>query len=421
MNTLSTTTFFETSWDQKLNAAAGYCLILLGFFFPVSHLAASITSISLMVFLLISSQRTNVLNTFQHHYLAFVFILFYGLILFSTIYTTTDSHNAINDLLKYFRFALVPFMITLFAQENWRGKAIKAFLLAMTITSLLAYAKYFGLLHFGNEYTDDIFMNRIQTGFLTAFAAFISAHRIIQNEKTLNKNYFLLFLLFTSNMIFTNTGKTGLLVYCSLATLFIFQKVNQKKHRLYFLGTGIIALAILIFSSHQLRTIIIVNPLQDISNFYQGNPGVTSTSVGTRITMARYALTIAAKHPILGTGVGSHHTEYTKYNLMKFADGLEWGNPHNQYLLIFFEFGVVGLFMMLYLFYTHYRLSLQLSAETKYFAQGVLVAIAMGCFCDSLLFLSSTGTCYVYFTSLAFGNYLSTKYTITAKSKYLTP
>ncbi|MBI3366820.1 hypothetical protein HY041_04310, partial [Candidatus Roizmanbacteria bacterium] len=78
------------------------------------------------------------------------------------------------------------------------------------------------------------------------------------------------------------------------------------------------------------------------------------------------------------------------------------GDPHNEYLMVITQVGVLGFSLLLLLFYTEWRTSFYLNQSNKYFSQGFLIAMMAGCLCDSFLYLTATGHFFVYFSALFF-------------------
>ena len=77
--------------------------------------------------------------------------------------------------------------------------------------------------------------------------------------------------------------------------------------------------------------------------------------------------------------------------------------PHNEYLMILVEFGVVGLISILLFFYCQFRQSFRLG-ELSFFAQGLILAFMISSFYNAFLYSAVTGHFYVFFIALFFGS-----------------
>jgi O-antigen ligase len=110
--------------------------------------------------------------------------------------------------------------------------------------------------------------------------------------------------------------------------------------------------------------------------------------------------------PILGTGTGSYNAAFQIkrpdiYNITKGSKR----NPHNEYLLIAVQLGLVGVLLLLYLFYTQFISSKKISNnEVKYLSQGLVLLIVIGCLGNSLIMDSGEGHFWAFFSAVLFSN-----------------
>ncbi|MFN9372072.1 MAG: O-antigen ligase family protein, partial [Planctomycetaceae bacterium] len=99
-------------------------------------------------------------------------------------------------------------------------------------------------------------------------------------------------------------------------------------------------------------------------------------------------LQLIARHPWVGTGTGSFETEYTAY--IEGRDLLSVSEPHNEFLHLTFQLGLLGGLAWLALLVNHWRLSRSLPAWERAVLQGVVLCIGLGTLFNSLI-LSVTG------------------------------
>jgi len=78
----------------------------------------------------------------------------------------------------------------------------------------------------------------------------------------------------------------------------------------------------------------------------------TPTSLGQRVSFVRHTLEMVADHPVFGIGTGGFVEAYRPYvRDVKGWQGQDTGDPHNQYLKILAEQGIVGLAAFVYFLY----------------------------------------------------------------------
>ena len=129
---------------------------------------------------------------------------------------------------------------------------------------------------------------------------------------------------------------------------------------------------------------------------------MSSLAIAQRLDFMKNSLSLVRERPVLGYGTGSFAREYAA---LADRTGI-WAtdNPHNEYLLIAVQLGVIGLFMFLFLFFEQWRYSYRLAPEEKWLAQGLVVTMALGCLVNSFLLDFHEGHFYAYFTALLFSS-----------------
>jgi O-antigen ligase len=91
-----------------------------------------------------------------------------------------------------------------------------------------------------------------------------------------------------------------------------------------------------------------------------------------------HTIEIIQDHPLVGAGTGGFAQAYAVH--AKQAGVPIPTHPHNQYLLIMAQVGIVGLGLLLWLFVQQWRLT-PLAGDATYglLARGLVVTIAIGC------------------------------------------
>ena len=111
----------------------------------------------------------------------------------------------------------------------------------------------------------------------------------------------------------------------------------------------------------------------------QWNPQTaTYDGVTERMEFFYHTIEIIQDHPLVGAGTGGFAQAYAVH--AKQAGVPVLTHPHNQYLLITAQVGIVGLGLLLWLFVQQWR-STFLAGDATYglLARGLVVTIAIGC------------------------------------------
>jgi len=260
------------------------------------------------------------------------------------------------------------------------------------IMLVMSYVKYFSSFNISEGFTQaSVFKNHIQANFLMA----ITAYFVLLLSLEFPKYRWLagiIFVLMAYNILFMSIGRSGYVVFAVLMPLFLWQAYRWKG-----LAVAVLSLAVLSFAvyeySHTFRDRVDLAG-SEVQQYYEGH---NKTSVGMRMAFAKNSIVLIKKHPVLGTATGSFKYEYAKLNPV-----IKTVNPHNEYLNISVQFGVVGLFLLLFLFFTIWRSSFSLPKSYQYMAQGILLAIAVGSLANSWIMDTTEGHFFAFFMALAF-------------------
>jgi O-antigen ligase len=127
-----------------------------------------------------------------------------------------------------------------------------------------------------------------------------------------------------------------------------------------------------------------------------------------RIDFYRASLAIIQEHPLIGVGTGGFPRAYAEKT--RGTDAFQTRNPHNEYLHITVQIGIIGLAAMLHLFFEHWRESSRLASPLeRRLSRGLLVTFALACLFNSLLLDHTEGLLYAWLTGMLFGGLKSTE------------
>ena len=150
----------------------------------------------------------------------------------------------------------------------------------------------------------------------------------------------------------------------SLATIYLTRSYSGYLG----LAAGILILLILLPTKKKsLKTdiIIILTALSIIFIYTQrNNPKIQAltnfkgrTAIHSRIQIWKTSYNIIKDNPIIGIGLGNFNNAYTNYLLISVPDPLEYNviKPHNLYLNLWLETGILGLIAFLWLIIVFYK------------------------------------------------------------------
>jgi len=381
---------------------SGWIAILTAFFLPLSTTLTNILFIACAVLFLLSGGWLEKFHFIWQRRALFLLLVLFAWMLIGISYTTAPFPEALDALTKYDKLLLGVFFVPIFREEKWRRYALHAFFIAIAVTLAAALFKEIGWPSVSEKFGRFlVFKDRIQTSFLMAMAAYFSGVFFFE-EKTKSKRwpYAALFIL-TLFFLFSIDGRSGYFVFFAL---FIWLLWNHWRWK------GIVSAACL--SAIVLAMAYLFSPAfnarlqESIHDAHVYQAGENNTSLGLRAEFAKHSLELIKKHSVLGTGTGSFTSQYAGLDM---PDYLKTRNPHNQYIHIMVQWGLVGLALLLWLFYTQYKDSYLLTPLLRQIAQGTLLAIALGSLANSWLLDTTEGHFYVYFMALAFASQVKPK------------
>jgi O-antigen ligase len=337
---------------NKLEKTYQYLLILLSFLMPLTVFGANLI---IVLIVLIWSFTGNYLAKFKlilHSKIMIASILFYLIHIIGLIWTE-DIEWGFHILHKMWYFLLLlPILFTIVKQDYVRYY-IFSFLSAIFLTEVISFLIWFEVIlpiKNANVFDPTPFMTHVSFNPILAFAIYLVFNEILFN-KNLNKYKIILLTIFALAMcvnMFLTLGRSGQVGFFFIIGLLIIQYFQYQTIKSFF---AIFILIPLIFftaynssSYFKLRT---DNTINAIVNFETNN----LTSLGFRLTYAINSWEIIKKHMLLGVGTGDFPVEYKKINASKTPNIPNTTNPHNMYVLITTQLGLLGLVSMLSIFY----------------------------------------------------------------------
>ena len=332
-----------------------YLLIVLAFLIPLTVSGANTIIVIICFLWLFSGDYKSKFNQIIRSKLMIASIVFYFLHVVGMLWTE-DINWGFHMLHKMWYFLLFfPILYNITKSENFQY-CISAFLLAISITELTSYLIWFEIippLKNASVVNPTPFMSHISYNPILTFALYIVLHQIFFN-KNLSNLKFSIYSFFSISMIinmFITGGRAGQVMFFAMLSILIFQFFNGKKIKSLLMI--IIIIPIVFFTSYQTSNLFKLRVDAAVSEImtYSENKKSMTSSVGQRITFVLNSWEIIKKNPIIGTGTGDFPTEYQKMKSVRTPYVSSTTNPHNMYILILVQLGLVGLISMLAIFY----------------------------------------------------------------------
>ena len=266
-----------------------------------------------------------------------------------------DQH--LNAEWQFQRLALLlvfPVFMTMNLKQETIKKAVFAFLGTAFISSLVAIAINNNIISPLGEYLFFIDASWRNPAFITynyhnvilALATTLSFYLLIE-RKSKYTYLLLLFIVVYAISIFTERGRAGQVIFNLSAIFYIIYYNKRNLLRLCALLVLLFSFQFVIYNS----TNVYKDRFDVLSNIIQNNGDVGGGSLeDIRYVFIKESLSKILEKPILGYGTGSFGTIFE--NEVKSGHYFDkHTTPHNQYLYVWFELGILGLVLLLLIFY----------------------------------------------------------------------
>ena len=394
------------SYDSQIDRVYQYLLIGSVFLLPLTVLGNNIFIWSIVLIWLFSGGYFNKIKEIKENKLALVSILFFSLHLLALLWTDNFGWGVeMTRKMLPFLFVL-PIFLTISRKENI-SYYVYAFLIAIGISEMFSYLVWFELIEpFGSATLANPtpVMGHISYNPFLAFAIYLTLNKLLfERPMSFRLRTILTFfaISMTFNMFITGGRAGQVMFFASLAVLtFQFFRDSQIK--------ATIISAIIIFAigfSGYSYSPLFKNRIQQVSYdlaVFTTNP---NTSLGHRLVFATNTIELIKGAPFIGVGTGDFPAEYTKINLINSPAVKSTVQPHNMYLYIQAQLGLLGLVSFLWIFYVQFQFA-RASKDQFIHHAGValpfLFLIIM--LSDSYLLGHFTSNLFILFSSFIYSN-----------------
>jgi len=387
--------------------------ILLGFSIPISTAAISFFFILFILLSFLEGEITRKISFIKKNKVSLSILAIFILHLLGFLYLDVQPENG----LKSWMFFSVPLLATV-VDDRMQKYGTLSFLVG---SSLMSLATLFLLLNnfdiitaqmdFDHNPSDELYIStgHIALGPIFSFAAAYSLMLFFRGDQCYSKLFFLFFVV-NFLAVFFILGRTGYFISLIIVP-YILVKLFKKgdiKFLISVIFTGLIFIVSLNFSpfikervkSFQEETVSYLNSKNPLNE--------SDTSTSQRINYALNSMKIALDSPIIGFGTGSFKNTFIDKLAELKGDSIT-DNPHNQYVLIFFQFGIVGIFFYLLMFF--YMLKHSRNQSKKRFkvleVNLFILFFALIFFFDTYLWEHHLQALFAFFAAIFFRSNLS--------------
>ena len=379
-------------------------LIAACFFLPWSVALMNVATLLMAFCWLISGRLWQLPKILRQSPSATLAIALFLLLAASLAYTSATAVDGLDIVSKYRKLLYLPIVLSMAnGAPVLRRRAIDAFLWGCCLLLLVSYFKWATALLGTNMFIDrhgfSLVLHITHSFFMAVFIFFLIERAI--TEKGLSGRWRWALFIFAAlawfNLFYITPGRTGWGL-CLALIAFIF--IRRRSWRWLLAGLVILtALTVIIWQSSSIVSVRSWDLIHETEDY---QPGASRTSMGMRYDLWHNAVSLFAESPWLGKGVGSFRGEQRKLIERLHQPTALFDNPHNEYLLLAEQTGIVGLLLFLALLVVP-RLEAAkhgLPPDDCRLIEGLALAMALGCIVNSFLFDSQQGHFFILMMAL---------------------
>jgi len=341
--------------NKLIGTVQQFLFVLLGVFIPTSIAITNLIICLLALCWILERNfkaKFDIIKFSKWMLAVFALIGFYGLgMLWGEQHFNADWQFQRLALLFVF-----PIFMTMNLKQETIGRAVFAFLGTAFISALVALAinnniisplgKYFSFID--PSLRNSAFITYNYHNVILALATTLSFYILIE-KKTKYSSLLFLFIIAYAISVFTERGRAGQIIFNLSSIFYILYYNNNRKYILRGLSLFLLLFSfqLLIYNS----TNVYKDRFDAVSNIIQNNGDKGEGNLDDiRYVFTKETLSRILEKPILGYGTGSFGTIF--HEQVKSGHIFDkHTTPHNQYLYVWFELGILGLVLLLLIFY----------------------------------------------------------------------
>ena len=361
-------------------------LVILSLSIPLSIAVSNITLILLMITVVFEGDLKNkIRKILSSKWMVSIIIL---ILLYYFYWFVFGTYSDTLWILK--RVSILWFLPVFYSTKfsyKITQKAVFVFLISMFISSVIAISENYGFINLnGDNWTWSAFLKYTDHNVFLALSILILIYAYFNIAlSSLIKNIFIFFLQVYLFSIFSEAGKTGQIALVLLLVVYIFQELRKNIKKL------LLSLALLFMSVY-----VIYNFSENLQKRFEKEINmVLNKESSNRLLLLQHSVEIIKQKPFVGYGPGSFSDKFGAINeetnkIVRYNHK----TPHNNYLYIWMELGILGLVVLISIFYFQIRELKTLNGGSIMVLLPIVYLLIM--FTDSYFLSFNTLVLYIY-------------------------
>lgn len=309
---------------------------------------------------------------------------FISMLILGCFYSVADYQDTLRSLWGWRKILLLPLGLVLFNDALWKNKFAYSLMIFVAIVSLFCILFYLLELNIRGQEPGVLIRNHATQGMIFSATLFLMGMILLFKKHILpvRSLWFVGFMLVILGvLVYMTPGRSGYLAFMVVTVYLGYLLFRAKLYKM-------LSVVFLLSSTLLLTSPLVVERIDlGVKEMQHVDPtNIESSSMGMRMVIWKHTIELIQDRPLLGFGTGGFEEAYSQ----KIKDNPDWEknimhDPHNQFLKIWAEMGMLGLIVFLSMLAS----SLFQKSSKMYFHLGIGVLLA---WCATSLFSSHFST-----------------------------
>ncbi len=328
-------------WSARALDVARVAAIVAAIAIPVSTALVSTACGVLLLAILFSGQGHRVIGTAFRQPLGLAILIFFAVVALGMLHGPAEWQGRFESLWSWRKLGYAFLLLGLFGDDVWKKRFVWAFALAALVGVVASFIAFAGWIPSRpNHEIGVLFQNHTTQGLFFAVGIVCCAQLLIISRGGPRILMGIAVVLLVANILFVSPGRSAYLVLMAIPIVMGVQRFGLRK-----VPAVLAVVVVLCLAAYQFSPLLHDRVNLAWKEVMTHNESEILTSVGFRAVVYRNTLELIAANPIVGYGTGSFRNIYTDHVKTRYTDwrGEGTADPHNQFMLVAMETGVIGL------------------------------------------------------------------------------
>ena len=337
-------------------------LVVYAFLIPISHRAKSAILVMIILLFIIRGNYIHYLKEAFYNKIVQAFLLF--LIMNFIWLIGTDNTIHAKSMLDEMKVAIYPLLFISFLDKKFSFKIIIAFLAGVLYSEIFSISIFLELIPPKLEMLNyeiyksllndpSPFLSHGRYSIFLSFAISLLLYFLINNNN--NKYYKVLITIFIITTAFNISIIGGRIGYIAFTLSILFVIILKYKRRsfkpLLLILFSLSLFFIISFNYSKIFESRINKSISSITSLINNDNPNYNTSIGLRIGFWVHSMNVIYDNLLFGVGTGDQMDEVKNVLTKKHHYISHLSHPHNEYINVLLQFGLIGFIIFLNIFY----------------------------------------------------------------------